>query len=186
DISAGVTFSLKAVGDFAAFSIDANTGEVTLTGNPDFEGQSSYSFTVLADDGVNPLTEKAVTLAINNLDDVAPSAPSITQVEDDQSPGLGNLTSGGKTNDTQPTIRISLAGTNAEENEQVQLYDGAATLGAAIILSALNISNGFIDITPDTLTNGNSYDLSATVTDQADNESAHSTTFPFTRHTHIA
>src|SRR4029078_6017885 len=77
DISAGVTFSLGGA-DATLFSIDTNTGEVTLTANPDFEGQSSYSFTVLADDGVNPPTEKAVTLAINNLDEVAPSIISGT------------------------------------------------------------------------------------------------------------
>lgn len=70
DISAGVTYSLKPVDDFAAFTIDENSGEVTLTGNPDEESQSSYSFTVLADDGVNTPTEQAVTLAINDVNEV--------------------------------------------------------------------------------------------------------------------
>src|SRR4029078_10587421 len=87
-----VTFDLESVGDFAAFSIDANTGEFTLTGNPDFEGQSSYSFTVLADDGVKPPTEKAVALAVNNLDEVAPSIISgTTATAIDENSGAGQV-----------------------------------------------------------------------------------------------
>ena len=76
DISAGVTFSLKPVGDFAALSINSATGEVRLSGNPNYEGQSSYSFTVLASDGVNAASEQAVSLTIVNVDEVAPSITS--------------------------------------------------------------------------------------------------------------
>ena len=75
DISAGVTFSLKPVGDFAALSINSATGEVRLTGNPNYEGQSSYSFTVLASDGVNPASEQAVSLSINDVDEFDVTTP---------------------------------------------------------------------------------------------------------------
>ncbi|MDO6749522.1 cadherin repeat domain-containing protein, partial [Gilvimarinus sp. 1_MG-2023] len=44
DISDGVTFSLSG-DDAALFSIDSSTGEVTLLADPDYETQSSYSFT---------------------------------------------------------------------------------------------------------------------------------------------
>ncbi|WP_323951671.1 cadherin repeat domain-containing protein, partial [Aeromonas caviae] len=51
DISTGSTsYSLKAGADAALFSIDAATGAVTLTGNPDYETKASYSFTVVATD----------------------------------------------------------------------------------------------------------------------------------------
>src|SRR6185369_17063248 len=60
DISAGVFFSLKQVGDFGSFSIDAATGEVTLIDNPDAETKASYSFTVQAVDFANNISEKAV------------------------------------------------------------------------------------------------------------------------------
>ena len=69
-MSAGVTFSLEGL-DAGAFVIDAQSGEVTLLDNPDYETQSAYSFTVKASDGVHSST-KAVSLAINNLDEVAP------------------------------------------------------------------------------------------------------------------
>ena len=76
DISAGVTFSLGTLNDESLFTINSGTGEVTLTGDPDFEAKSSYTFIVLASDGVNTATEKTVTLAINNLDEVAPTITS--------------------------------------------------------------------------------------------------------------
>ena len=71
-----VTYSLKAGGDAAAFSINATTGAVTLTANPNYEAKSSYSFTVVATDAANNTAEQAVGLAINNLDEVAPTITS--------------------------------------------------------------------------------------------------------------
>ncbi len=71
-----VNWSLKTGGDATAFSIDPASGEVTLTGNPDFEAKPSYSFTVVATDTANNHSEQAVTLTINNLDEVAPTITS--------------------------------------------------------------------------------------------------------------
>ena len=86
DISGGVTYSLKpAVGDAAAFTITGATGAVRLTGNPNFEAKSSYAFTVVATDAAGNFDEQAVTLAINNRDEVAPvitssgTAPAINE-----------------------------------------------------------------------------------------------------------
>ena len=75
DISGGVMFSL-ADGSDAGLSIDAQTGAVTLTGDPDHEMQSSYGFTVVAKDAAGNETTKDVTLAINDLDEVAPTITS--------------------------------------------------------------------------------------------------------------
>ena len=44
-----ITYELSGE-DAAAFTINSSTGAVTLTGNPDFEAKSSYSFTVIARD----------------------------------------------------------------------------------------------------------------------------------------
>ena len=75
DVSAGVTFSLAAGSD-AALSIDASSGAVSLSTDPDYETQSSYSFTVVATDGAGNKSEKAVSLGITNLDEVAPTITS--------------------------------------------------------------------------------------------------------------
>src|SRR4051812_43940143 len=74
DVSSGVTFSLSGA-DAALFTIDGSTGEVRLTGYPDFEAKAAYSFTGVASDGATTPTTKAVTLSVGNVDE---SSPTIT------------------------------------------------------------------------------------------------------------
>src|SRR5690606_38087551 len=76
DTSAALSYSLKAVADHALLSIDATTGEVTLTADPNHETQASYSFTIVATDMEGNFSEQAVTLNINDLDEVAPTITS--------------------------------------------------------------------------------------------------------------
>jgi len=76
DISGGVTYSLKNGGDAGAFTIDSTTAKVKLTANPNYESKSSYSFTVVAEDAAGNKRKQLVTLAINNLDEVAPKITS--------------------------------------------------------------------------------------------------------------
>ena len=76
DDSLPVTYSLKSVGDYTAFAINGSTGAVTLTANPDYETQASYSFTVVATDAVGNSSERAVTLAITDADEQAPTLVS--------------------------------------------------------------------------------------------------------------
>ncbi len=71
-----VAWSLAAGGDAAHFSIDAKTGAVTLIDDPDYEAKSSYRFTVVATDTDDNSSSQAVSLAIDNLDEVAPSITS--------------------------------------------------------------------------------------------------------------
>ena len=88
DISAGVTYGLKVNNndDAGLFTIDATTGAVTLTVNPDYEAgdntDHAYNFTVLASDGINPATEQNVTLSIADLDDTPPDAPAVALASD--------------------------------------------------------------------------------------------------------
>ena len=87
-----VTYSLKSGGDAGAFTINASTGAVTLTGNPDFETKSSYGFTVIATDAAGNATEQAVSLVINNLDEVAPTITSAaTAAAIDENSGVGQV-----------------------------------------------------------------------------------------------
>ena len=76
DDSLPVTYSLKATGDHAAFSINASTGAVTLTANPDYESKASYAFTVIATDAAGNASEQAVTLSITDVDEAAPTLVS--------------------------------------------------------------------------------------------------------------
>jgi hypothetical protein len=91
DISAGVSYSLGGT-DAGLFSISSSTGAVTLSDNPNFEAKSSYAFTVKASDGVNTATEQAVSLAINNLDEVAPTITSgATATAINENSGAGQI-----------------------------------------------------------------------------------------------
>ena len=90
--ASAVAFSLKAGNDAAAFSINASTGAVTLTDNPDFEVKSSYTFTVVATDVAGNSSEQAVGLSISDQDDSAPFITSGgTAAAIDENSGAGQL-----------------------------------------------------------------------------------------------
>jgi len=113
------------------------------------------------------------------VDTKAANAPQITSVSDDVTPVTGTVSSGGATNDVSPTVHVSLADTNAVAGDTVQLYNGAAALGAAVTLTADHISAVAVDITPTGLAGG-AYSVTAKVTDQAGNVGAASTAVAFT------
>ncbi len=73
--ASGITYGLSGT-DAAKFVIDAATGAVSIKASPDFETKNSYSFNVIATDVAGNSSTKAVTLAINNVDEVAPSFTS--------------------------------------------------------------------------------------------------------------
>ena len=76
-----VTYSLDAGADSAVLSIDASTGVVTLATDPDHETQSEFTFTVIATDAAGNSSQQSVSLAINDLDEVAPTITSPTTAD---------------------------------------------------------------------------------------------------------
>ena len=68
-----VTYSLLASnGDDADhFTINSSTGDVNLSDNPDYENQNSYSLMVVAQDSAGNSSQQDVTLAINNVGEIA-------------------------------------------------------------------------------------------------------------------
>ena len=50
--------------DASAFTIDPSTGVVTLTGNPDFEAQESYTFEVTASDAAGNTSATSITVSL--------------------------------------------------------------------------------------------------------------------------
>ena len=84
-------FELSSDSD-PALMIDAQTGVVTLSADPDFEAQSQYSFTVIAFDNAGNTSDKTVALNINNLDEVAPTVTSgDTAVAIDENSGASQV-----------------------------------------------------------------------------------------------
>ncbi|MDD2558064.1 MAG: cadherin domain-containing protein [Desulfuromonadaceae bacterium] len=67
DASEVVTYSIKAdAEDFASFSINPETGAVTLLDEPDYATKPAYNFTVVATDAVGNSAEKSVTLEVQD------------------------------------------------------------------------------------------------------------------------
>ncbi|MEH5011712.1 cadherin repeat domain-containing protein, partial [Phytobacter diazotrophicus] len=121
------SYSLGTTGDSALFSINASTGAVTLTGNPDYESKASYSFTVVATDAAGNASSQTVTLAVNNLDEVAPS-----------------FTTGNST-DSFATATVSVAENTANSTAiyTAQAFDNdAADGGEHVTYSLIDADNG--------------------------------------------
>ncbi|MCS5586957.1 MAG: cadherin repeat domain-containing protein, partial [Porticoccaceae bacterium] len=123
------TYSL-AEGSDAALSIDATTAEVSLAADPDYETQSQYSFTIIATDAVGNASQQAVTLAVNNLDEVAPTITSADGASVVENSGAGQIVytatsddsadiSGGVSYDMVDTTAYSSAGSSSGSVESV-------------------------------------------------------------------
>ena len=95
-----ITYSLKGGSD-AGLAINPTTGAVTLTGNPNFEAKSAYSFTVVATDAAGNASEQPVSLNIGNLDDTAPTISSgATAATVAENSGAGQVVYTASANDT--------------------------------------------------------------------------------------
>ncbi|CAG36834.1 Ig-like domain-containing protein [Desulfotalea psychrophila] len=144
DTATGATvYSLKAGSD-AGLTIDGSTGEVKLVISPNFEAKPSYSFTVVATDAAGNSSEQTVSLAITDLDEIAPTAPTL-----------------GTSNGTE------LSGV-AEAGSSVTVYaaDGTTVLGTTMA----DASSGAYTFSPNPLTDGKTG--SVVTTDTAGNVSA--------------
>ncbi|MCR9025390.1 cadherin domain-containing protein [Aeromonas caviae] len=129
-----VTYSLKAGADAALFSINASTGAVTLTGNPDYETKASYSFTVVATDAAGNASEQVVTLGINNLDDTAPtitSAATATAISENS--GAGQVVYTVTSTDTDDVVTGSTSYSIKPGADAAQFSINAATGAVTLI-----------------------------------------------------
>ena len=152
-------------GDIAAGFKDVTT--TTLA-----DGTYAFNATV-TDAGNTSLASASYTIKI---DTTPPAAPSITSITDNVAPVTGTVANGGSTNDTTPTIRVSLSGTNAVPSDTVQLFDNGVALGSPVTLHGNDINNGYLDIDL-SFTNGTSHSLTVKITDAVGNTSAASSAY---------
>ena len=106
-----------------------------------------------------------------------PSTPTITSVTDNIGSITGILTSGGRTDDTDLTVRVSLSGTNPVAGDTIQLYDDSTALGIAYTLKDADVTAGYADVGTGTLTNGTTYAINAKLIDASGNASSASRNF---------
>ncbi len=106
--SSSVRYSLKSGDDAAAFTIDSVSGKVRLTANPDFEQKDSYTFTVVATDAAGNASERTVTLAIADIDEIDPAfTSSTTAVALNENSGAGQVVYSATATDSS-SVRYSL------------------------------------------------------------------------------
>ncbi|HGH3371016.1 TPA: BapA/Bap/LapF family large adhesin [Kluyvera cryocrescens] len=149
------------------------------TGKADINGNWSFAPTVALPDGNYSLTATATDEAGNvskpspsfsfSVDTHKPDTITALIVTDNVAPNIGNVVSGGSTNDTTPTFSGRV-----EAGATITLYSGSVVLGTAVA-----DNNGNWSFTPAPLDEG-PYSITATVTDRAGNVSDASANFVIT------
>ena len=83
--TSSVVYSLKSNNndDASSFTIEGQTGQVSLIDDPDFETKPSYSFVVIATDAAGNSSEQSVSLAINDLQEVPAESYELPDTEND-------------------------------------------------------------------------------------------------------
>ncbi len=130
----------------------------------------AHSFTATSTDAAGNVSSPSAAYAVT-IDTAAPAIPTIGSVTDDVAPVVGNVANGGSTNDTIPVI----AGTGAEANAVISVYDNGTLLGTAIANGA-----GAWSFTPPAALPQGPHSFTVTATDAAGNVSSPSAAYAVT------
>ncbi len=106
-----ITYSLTGT-NATDFSINATSGVVTINQSPDYESQTSYSFTVVASDGFGNDASQVVSVSVSDATDPAFSSGTTASVTENVTAGSSVYTA--SATDASP-ITYSLTGTNATD-----------------------------------------------------------------------
>ncbi|WP_419785369.1 tandem-95 repeat protein [Pseudodesulfovibrio sp.] len=141
--STDLTYSI--VDNNSPFSINSETGEISLTGNLDYETTTGYTVTVRVDDGDGGYTTEDLTINVGNVNDNAPVAGDVTFTTNEDTP-----------------LTITAADILAQTSDA----DGDARELTSLTINghSVDVSDGSWTFTPDANFNG-SVDISYTVSD---------------------
>ena len=148
----GTIASYAIAGDDAGLlSVNASTGVVTLTADPDYENKNSYSFTVTATDELGTSVPTEVTFNITNVDEVVPTITSGTTGTD-------------KAENSGAVQTIYTITATANDGGTIASY---AIAGDDAGLLSVNASTGVVTLTADPdYENKNSYSFTVTAADE--------------------
>ncbi|WP_213716523.1 BapA/Bap/LapF family large adhesin [Cedecea lapagei] len=136
------------------------TGAWTFTPGTSI-GQGLHSLTVTATDAAGNTSQPSAAFNIN-VDSIAPTAPTITQVYDDVGVVTGPVSNNGATNDPTPTLSGS-----GEPGSTITVYDGLNVLGTTTVNN-----NGTWTFTPTTPLLEGPHTFTVTASDAAGNVTA--------------
>ncbi|MDD9194513.1 cadherin domain-containing protein [Aliivibrio sp. S3MY1] len=88
------------------FVIDPVTGVVTVAGNLDHETAASHTITVVAISTDGSTSEKDFTIGVDDIDEIAPDAPAITNITDDSAASDNSIVTIHGTGEPGATIAI--------------------------------------------------------------------------------
>jgi hypothetical protein len=138
---------------------------VTLIGIPNFEAKPSYSFTVVATDAANNFREQAVTLAVNNRDEVAPtitSSPVATAINENS--GAAQVIYSATSTDLVDAVPGSVTRYSLKADGDASLFSINSTTGAVSLTANPNFETKA------------SYSFNVVATDAASNSSSKAVT----------
>lgn len=162
---AGATVKIYDNGALLDSVVANSNGNWSYTSTPLAQGLHNLTVTATDADG-NTSPASAFTLTV---DSIAPQAPAITLISDDQSPITGAVPNNGFTNDATPTIRGI-----GEPGSLLTLFDGATKL------TILTVSpSGTWSYTPSTLSES-THHFTVSASDPAGNTSAPSAEYVIT------
>ncbi|MFB0713568.1 BapA/Bap/LapF family large adhesin [Buttiauxella noackiae] len=158
-----------------------DNGGTTPIGTVTVPAGGTWTFTPTLGEGDHTLTAVATDPAGNvglpsagfvlTVDSLAPTAPGIPTVTDDQAPVLGAISNNGSTNDTTPTI----SGTGGTAGDTITILDNNSPIGTTVVRA-----DGSWSFTPTTPISGPAHSISVTETDLAGNTSPKSGAVAFT------
>ncbi|MBO9723066.1 MAG: BapA prefix-like domain-containing protein [Novosphingobium sp.] len=141
----------------------------TWTFTPGVLPEGPHSFTVTAADALGNVSGSSAAFSLTIVTGT-PAAPVITGAFDDATPGVGAITNGGATNDSQPT----LSGTGSV-GDTISIYNGSTFLGSTVV-----VAGGTWSLTPNAALLDGTYTLSAVATNIAGTQGPASSSFIFT------
>jgi len=155
-------------------AITLSSGDITA-GYKDITTSSLSDGTYVLNAKITDAAGNTSTASANHTITVDTTAftgsPGITSVTDNVGATQGAVSSGGSTDDSTPTVRISLTGTGVQANDIIQLYNYSLPLGSTVTLTSGDISSGYKDITTSALSDA-TYVMNAKIVDLAGNTSS--------------
>ncbi|MEB8199430.1 Ig-like domain-containing protein [Enterobacter quasimori] len=160
----GSTVTIKDGDDVLGSTVVDPDGNWTFTPDQDLS-EGDHSLTVVSKDPAgNDVTSPAFDITV---DTVAPEKPVVGLATDDVGSSRGDLSSGGTTDDANPTFKGS-----AEPGSRVDIYDNGELIGSTVV-----DENGGWQFTPTTALPEGEHHITTTATDEAGNTSPESDDF---------
>ncbi|MEZ6135354.1 MAG: LamG-like jellyroll fold domain-containing protein [Pirellulaceae bacterium] len=138
DATNAVTYSIQSQTVAGAFTINSDTGEITVADSSklNYEASAAHTLTVRVTDGSGAFYDEAFTVTIEDLDEVTQTIPLTTQTLNEDSSKVFSSANGN-------AITVSYeAATNDRLQVYLQVNNGTLTLSQTTGLSILGGANG--------------------------------------------